>query len=130
MGKHQLFSKIPPKELIIKLLNCFGFTDFNDHRCVCKKYFKKLKILENIESILPELQKYYLPCKAKTYLFKLTNNSAMTILRQCIRPYNYVVIGKEKYINGEKIINYHIESKVKTQLIPIIENENIIVTFS
>ena len=130
MGKHQLFSKVPPKELILKLLHCFGFTDFDDRRCICKKYFKKLKILENIEILLPELQKYYLPCKAKTYLHKLTNNSAMTLLRQCIRPYNYVVIGKEKYINGEKIINYNLESKAKVQLKPIIENENIIVTFT
>ena len=130
MGKHQLFSKIPPKELIIKLLNCFGFKDFEDSRCICKKYFKKLNILENIESILPELHKYYLPCKSKTYLNNLNNNSAMTILRQCIRPFDYIVIGKEKYINGEKIINYHIESKIKTQKKPIIENNHIIVTFS
>tara|TARA_B100001094_G_C17788848_1_gene603350 strand:+ start:84 stop:476 length:393 start_codon:yes stop_codon:yes gene_type:complete len=130
MGKHQLFSKIPPKELIIKLLNCFGFKDFEDQRCICKKYFTKLKILDNIQTILPELQKYYLPCKAKTYLSKLTNNSAMTILRQCIRPFEYNIVGKEKYINGEKIINYHIESKIKTQLKPIIENNHVILTFS
>ena len=86
--------------------------------------------MDNIKIIIPELEKYYLPCKAKTYLTKLTNNSALTILRQCIRHYNHVIIGKEKYINGEKIINYYLESKSKVLLQPIVQNDNIIVTFS
>ena len=130
MGKHQLFKNIPPKDLVIKLLNCFGFKDFNDKRCICKKYFKNMKTLEQINNLTLELEKYYLPCKAKTYLKTINNNSAMTILRQCIRPYEYVVSSREKYINGEKLINYTLENKSKIKFNPIMYDKDIILTFN
>ena len=37
----------------------------------------------------------------------INNNSVMTILRQVLRTFNYVVVSREKYINGEKLINYN-----------------------
>ena len=130
MGKHQLFKNIPPKDLVIKLLNCFGFKDFNDKRCICKKYFKNMKTLEKINNLIPEIEKYYLQCKAKTYLKTINNNSAMTILRQCIRPYEYVVSSREKYINGEKLINYTLDNKSAMNFNPIMYDKDIILTFN
>ena len=131
MGKYQLFKKIPPKDLVLKLLNCFGFKDFQDKRCICKKYFKKMKTIDQINLLIPEIKKYYLPCKAKTYLNIINNNSAMTILRQLIRPYKYVLIAREKYINGEKLINYTLNNKSKVEFNPILDNnKDIILTFN
>ena len=61
-----------------------------------------MKVIDKMQKLSPELKKYYLPCKAKTYLNELTNNSVMTILRQILRPHNYAIISREKYINREK----------------------------
>ena len=132
MGRHQLFREIPPKELVLKLLKCFGFKNFNDKRCVCKKYFTRMNVIENIKELVPELLIYYLPCKANTYLTFLDNNSVMTILRQLLRPYKYVIISREKYINGEKLINYSLNNMKNIEFKPIISNNNssVIVTFN
>ena len=130
MSINQLFKIMPDRSFVISLLNLYGIEDFNDTRYFTRENLETLNTAEELKELEKNLQNYYIPCKAKTYLSKLTNNSAMTILRQCIRPFEYNIVGKEKYINGEKIINYHIESKIKTQLKPIIENNHVILTFS
>lgn len=133
MGKYQLFRKIPPKDLVIEFLNCFGFKDFQDKRSICKKYFKKMDTIDKINQLIPKLKTYYLPCKSKTYLANINKNSAMTILRQLIRPYDYVIIAREKYINGEKLINYTLNNKSKVEYNPIVnegKNNDIILTFN
>ena len=90
-----------------------------------------MKTLDKINQLIPEIEKYYLPCKSKTYLKSINNNSAMTILRQCIRPYEYVIIAREKYINGEKLINYTLNNKSKIIFDPITNNnKDIILTFN
>lgn len=111
MGKHQLFKEIPPIELVVKVIQCFGFNNLEDKGCICKKYFGSMNVIQRLNELLPELRKYYLPCKAKTYLNELTNNSVMTILRQVLRPHNYVIVSREKYVNREKIINYNLVNK-------------------
>ena len=132
MGKHQLFKDIPPMELVLQVLQSFGFENLEDKRCICKKYFKKMNVLEKIDKLIPELKKYYLPCKAKTYLILINNNSVLTILRQILRPYNYIIVSREKYINGEKLINYNIINKNKIEYKPIVpeDTKSAVVDFS
>ena len=54
----------------------------------------------------------------------------MTILRQVLRPHNYVLVSREKYINREKLINYNLVDKNEIELEPIkppnLENANIV----
>jgi len=130
MGKHQLFKETPPLELVVKVVQCFGFENLKDKGCICKKYFTSMNVIEKLTKLQPELKKYYLPCKAKTYLTELTNNSVMTILRQVLRPHNYVLVSREKYINREKLINYNLVNKNEIELEPIkppnLENANIV----
>jgi hypothetical protein len=132
MGKHQLYKETPHLELVLKILACFGFENLEDKRCICKKYFKKMNVLENIKKLIPELTKYYLPCKAKTYLTFINNNSVMTILRQILRPHNYIIVSREKYINGEKLINYNLVNKNNLKFEPItpITEDSLVVTFT
>ena len=133
MGKHQLFKKEPPMELVIKVAQCFGFENLNDKGCICKKYFNSMKVIDKMNELLPELKKYYLPCKAKTYLTELTNNSIMTILRQILRPHNYAIVSREKYVNREKLINYNLVNKNEIELAPIkpeVNNVPTVVSFS
>ena len=116
MGKHQLFKTTPPLELVQKVVRCFGFENLQDKGCICKKYFTTMKVLDELTKLVPELKAHYLPCKAKTYLTELTHNSVMTILRQVLRPHNYVIVSREKYINREKLINYNLVNKNEIEL--------------
>ena len=92
-----------------------------------------MNVIPNIKKIIQELKIFYLPCKSKTYLNQLDNNSVLTILRQLLRPYKYVLVSREKYINGEKLINYSLNNMKNIEFKPIInddEKSSIVVTFN
>tara|TARA_B100000674_G_C37470296_1_gene746706 strand:- start:231 stop:650 length:420 start_codon:yes stop_codon:yes gene_type:complete len=108
--KNQLFRKKVPLELVLKILNAFGLKDFEDRTNFSRKILDKIKTVDKIKELKPELEKYYLPCKSRTYLSGLNNKNVITILRQCCKLYNYIVISREKYSKGEKFINYNIQS--------------------
>ena len=72
--------------------------------------------MNNILSIRDLLEEYYLPCKKKVYLDNLTLKKCITILRQLVKLYDYILKSNEKYIKGEKIIIYYIVPiSMKTQ---------------
>ena len=108
MPFNQLFKSIPPKNLIEELLNLYGLSDLDDTKPFSKIDLIQLKTLETIEEIIPKLNSYYLPCKGRIYLTNLNYKKLITILRQCIKLFNYKLLSKEKYLKGEKIIEYQI----------------------
>jgi hypothetical protein len=73
MARNQLFKKILPIKLIIKILNCFGFNSLDDKKYISKKDLKKWNTVEKIKKLVEkELKSYYLPCKSKIYLKNIT----------------------------------------------------------
>jgi hypothetical protein len=108
MTKNQLFKKIPDKEVVLKLLNAFGFHSFNDNRNFSRKDLSKLNTVDIVNELRPILEKYYLPCKSRTYLSQLNEKNIITILRQCLRTHGYTINSREKYLKGEKFIIYNI----------------------
>ena len=48
MTKNQLFKILPPDNLIIAVINCFGYDNFNDKRAVSKKDFKFYKTVKKL----------------------------------------------------------------------------------
>lgn len=111
MVVNQLFIEIPPLNIIIKILNAFGLDNLDD-----KKEFTFLDMnikntILNLKQIENEFKIYYLPCKRLKYVNDINNKSAITILRQFIKMYDYDLISKEKYINGIKYLVYKIISK-------------------
>ena len=57
----------------------------------------------------------------------------LTILRQLLRHYKYVIISREKYINGEKLINYSLNNMKDVEFKPIItsnDNKSVVSTFT
>ena len=120
MTKNQLFRKIPPKNVVINILNVFGLKDFDDQRYFSRKDLETLKCVDSMnEKIKPLLSEYYLPCKSRTYLNDLTPKNVITILRQIVRLYDYNVISKEKYIKGDKFIIYQLVANVEKKYRPI-----------
>ena len=110
MKKNQLFRKTPSEDLVLKIINAFGLNGFDDRRIFSRKQLKKINTVDKINEMRPELEKCYLPCKSRTYLSELNNKNVITILRQCIKIYGYVILSKEKYSKGEKFIIYNIQS--------------------
>ena len=112
MVKNQLFRKLPPKKLALKLLNAFGLEGFDDYNNFSRKDIEALGTVNIIErDIKSKLLQYYLPCKARTYLSGLNTKNSITILRQVLKVHNYTISSREKYIKGDKFIIY--------QLLPI-----------
>ena len=108
MTINQLFKKKPSKELVEKLINTFGLMGFNDDSFFSKKETDKNNTISKINNLVPILDEYYLPCKKRIYLRDINYKRSITILRQCIKIYNFVLKSKEKYIKGDKLIIYQI----------------------
>jgi len=113
MTKNQLFRKTPPKELVNQIVQAFGLKSMDDETKFSKKKLKMIKTVDSINLLKPQLEKYYLPCKARTYLNGLNEKNVITVLRQCIRIYGYRIISKEKYMKGEKYILYRLEEDLR-----------------
>ncbi len=97
-----------PKELLHEIISAFGLRSLDDKRNFSRKDLVTLNTVGLINNIKDKLVKYYLPCKARTYLNDLNEKNVITILRQCIKPFNYTVCSREKYLKGEKFIIYNI----------------------
>ena len=116
MPKNQLFKINPDYDIMGKLLNAFCLTNISDTR-----FFTKQNIIDNntpqkISEIIPQLQKYYLPCKAKIYLTNINEKKCITIFRQFLKFYQYKCIAIEKSFNGKKQMTYRLIKDDKSQL--------------
>lgn len=105
-----VFREIPPIELVDQVLKTFSLQNISD-----ANWFSKQQIrLKEFEDLLPELEPYYIPCKAKDYIHKTINvNRAITILRQVLRCYSANLISLEKSRGGQKNTWYQIQNDNK-----------------
>ena len=100
MGFNQLFLKKPPLDIITNIFNILGF-DLDTEN----KSFSQNTISNNYDKIFPlilSLKKYYLPCKANIYFESLTSKKVITILKQCLKIYDYKLVSKEIYLKELK----------------------------
>ena len=108
MTINQLFKNKPPLTLINEMLQGYGLENINDSKTFSRKDLENLKTIDFMNQFSKKLYDYYLPCKKKIYFKNITSKTCITILRQCLRIYNYKLNSKEKYIKSEKIIIYKI----------------------
>ena len=125
--KNQLFKIIPDQKITLKLLSFFGILNFNDNHSFTKNLLIELNTVTNINNIIEELKKYYLPCKYKLYLQDLNEKKCITILRQFLKNHNYTLFSKEKYKNGKKLLYYQV---IRKQIdIKILKKKKIVLSF-
>lgn len=106
----QLFNKKLDIEILKEVMKTYNIKKLNQH-VFSRESLKNNNIEEGLNKIKEELKKYYIPCKAKKYLEKITVKRAVVILRQILRDFGYKIISREKYCDKVKYISYIIEFK-------------------
>jgi hypothetical protein len=106
MPKNQLFRVLPDEAIVNKLLLAFGLVSLLDKNNFSRRDLETLGTVKAIENMKSDLDKYYLPCKARNYLHDLNNKNVVTILRQFVKIYGYTIQSQEKYSQGDKFIIY------------------------
>ena len=114
--KNQLFKIVPDKHILNLLLEAFGLESLEDSRFFTKQNMIECDTLEKILEMKGELESYYIPCKRKVYLEKVTDKKCITILRQFLKSYNYKCMGIEKSIKGQKQMTYRLLPMDKEQV--------------
>jgi hypothetical protein len=95
------------KELVEEILIYLQFIGLHD-----KKVFTKKDLLkEQFEEIVTWIQPYYIPCKAKRFLYDLDESKQITILRHILRSVGYDLLVQVKLINSMKVTTYQIYQK-------------------
>ena len=115
MPKNQLFKKLPDEQILLKLLLSFGLTSLKDTNNFSRRDLETLGTVTAIENMKSELEKYYIPCKARNYLHDLNTKNVVTILRQFVKIWGYTIQSQEKYSKGDKFIIYGL-SKYETKV--------------
>lgn len=107
----KIFRESPPLSLINTLLPAYSLQSLED-----TTWFSKTCIhLSKLEEILPELEPYYIPCKAKEYIHTpLTQDKAITILRQALTAHSIKLIALEKTCGGVKGMWYQLPTNPVT----------------
>lgn len=125
MKIHQLFRQKVETETLIKLLSCFGLIDLEDKKIFSKYDLCQQDTVNQLQDLLPELQSYYLPCKAKIYLDNLTEKKALTVLKQVLRIHGYYLLSKERNMNNKKVILYQLMGERERYSLPMMKMHTI-----
>jgi hypothetical protein len=98
---------IPPIDFLVRFFFCFGITSIPLHRS--QTFVKEDIRLQEVEALLPQLEYYYIPCKASVYLHPpLTVDRCITIAKHILRPHSMTLIASSITIHGTKKTQYHI----------------------
>jgi hypothetical protein len=118
-----VFRKNPPAELVDSICKCFHLRGKDDMTPFTRSSIN----LDDMDELLLELEPYYVPCKAQTYLFEpLTFTRALVILRQVLKSHGLCLKSIEKTQGSEKVTWYQIKSE--TSFLPE-KGENFTVSF-
>ena len=113
----QLFRRKLPQSIMLEVIQSFGLDTPKDTRWFSRETMKDTKTVEKMQTISKKLIDYYLPCKARNYLYIITDKISITILRQVLREFGYSLLSKETYRNKKKQILYQIYSNEQIELV-------------
>jgi hypothetical protein len=101
----QIFRAYPPRELVEEVTRAFGLTGLQDATWFAKSHLN----LQQLEALFPELEPYYIPCKAKEFLHpSLTQARGVTILKQLCKIHDIQITAAERTCAGVKGMWYQI----------------------
>jgi hypothetical protein len=106
----KIFRETPPIDLVERFLSAYSIRGLTD-----TTWFSKVSNLSKIDDLLPELEPYYMPCKAKDYInTPLTQDKGITILRQLLTAHSIQLIAREKTCAGVKGMWYQLPTPSTT----------------
>lgn len=101
----QIFKALPSHDLTEEVFKTFGLSGSQDATWFSKSSLK----IHELENLLPELESYYIPCKAKEFLHPpLTHARGLTILRQLCKAHSILLTAAERTCAGVKGTWYQI----------------------
>jgi hypothetical protein len=116
--KHPLFRVIPPKEIVLEVVDKLGIH-------IGQSFTRADLTITTLADILAALEPYYFVCKSTDLFADVDEKRLITILRQCLKVHNYQLKGRETTRAGRKVVNYIITKEDKDVL-----EEPIIVSFN
>ncbi len=123
LRKNQLYQEVPDDNFIDGIIDIFvGQNINNPHYQFSRKMLEEKRVIEQLNTKIDELKRYYLRCKHKKYLERIDSKKAITIFRQIIRLRGYRLESIEKYNNGSKYLLYHVERMIENQKSPRRDN--------
>jgi len=100
----KLFRQEPPLEILNLMLRELGFTGVTDTKLFSSEEIK----LDTLDSWIPLLEPYYLPCKAKRYFDNLDSRRIITLLRHVLPYQGFRLQSYERHHMGKKRTVYQI----------------------
>lgn len=102
--KHPLFREIPPLSLVLELCQQLGLsTEFP------VTFQREQLSAAEFSNAAALLEPYYIPCKAKQYLYDTDDHRWITILKHIFLPHAYVIVSYETTRNRKKTTFYTIQ---------------------
>ncbi len=100
-----MFRRPPPLDIVEQVLRSLKFTGLYD-----KRWFVKEDLpTDTLDSWLPLVEPYYLPCKAQRFLEReMTPARIITVLRHICKANNIEVKVQERMLNGHKTTFYQV----------------------
>ncbi len=109
---NQLFNCHPSIDLTYNIVKLFGLHGLSDPSYFSKYDMRERNTVSKIKNtMIEDLKRLYLKCKAKSYLTDLDEKSVLTILRQILRYHGYQLISRSKCKDGNRYQIYRILSK-------------------
>ena len=103
MAINQLFIKKPPIELLETIFTLMGINLKEGN----KFYYKSIEDnIKEILEILLQIKSYYLNCKSKIYYNNSIPKKIITIIRHCLKLYDYRLLSSEIYKNKKKVLEF------------------------
>jgi hypothetical protein len=117
IARDNLFRDHISKEKVKEVLQLLKFNGPTDSRLFTIKDIN----ISNFDMAILILEPYYIPCKAKKYLYgDLTPHRVLTVLRQILKHIGFTLYGQERTIGRKKETFYQI---IQTEFESIISSE-------
>lgn len=111
----RVFREQPPLELVLRCLRTAGVHSLHDTTTFLKEGIH----LQELEALLPELEPYYMPCKADDFLHApFTPKRAITILRHVLRAHGVNLCSLEKTLSSQKVLWYQLSAPSHSVQVP------------
>lgn len=110
-ARYQLFKILPDREIIDKILGCFGIKELEMNYNFTKRDLERYETVKKLEEIREEIRKYYLECKYKRFMNNLDEKKSITVLKHFLKVMNYGILTREKYSEGHKYLVYNLKYK-------------------